>query len=160
MAYQKTQMKDTPYPETSSRSAEDVYPGGPIQGVTRGASSVLNDALDLAELQSKLLAADAKQFVESVKFGVLGLVVTLALLIAALPVVALGFAEWVSWGLEWPLWVCLLGTGLMLLSIGLGLGLWCVKRFRVSLQSFSVSKQEAGENIRWLRQALNKTFSN
>ncbi len=50
---------------------------GPIEGVREGASSVLNDAFDLAELQGKLFLADGKECVQIAKVAILGLVVAL-----------------------------------------------------------------------------------
>lgn len=131
---------------------------GPIQSVTEGASNVLGDAFDLAELQGRLLVADTQSFMQTAKIAILGLVVTLALLIAALPVVAIGMAQWLAWGLDWPLWTCQLAVGLALVTMGLSAGLWCVRRLRTSFRAFETSKQEAAENLRWFKQALSRTL--
>ncbi len=78
-------------------SADDGYrnrdEGGPIQAVTSGASSVFNDAFDLAELQTRLLVADTKTCLSMAKSAIAGVVISLALLIASLPVVASGLAQ-------------------------------------------------------------------
>lgn len=132
---------------------------GPIEGVTVSASSVLNDAFDLVELQARLAVADSKTFMQTARLSVLGLVVTFAILIASLPIVAIGLAECIAWSMEWPLWICQLCVGLALVTCGLTIGLWCVKRLKQSLAAFSSTGREATENIRWLRQALSKTFS-
>ena len=156
-------FKASPSRESIGRNPEDFAHNrldgmGPIQGVTEGASSVLGDAFDLAELQAKLLRADAKSCGERAKLALLGLVVTLALLIAALPVIASGLAQWMAWGLDWPLWICQLSVGFVFTALGLVGGYLCLRRLKSSLQSFESSQREAADNIRWLRQALSRTF--
>lgn len=139
-----------------SRLADSV---GPIQGVTEGASSILNDAFDLAELQSRLLLADTKECLLKAKLAALGLVVTLGILIAALPVVANGLAQLLAWVADWPLWACQLGVGVAFTAIGLGIGFWCIKRLRTSITAFESTRLEAAENIRWLRSALSRSVA-
>ncbi len=140
-------------------SASSVNRVGPVEGVTRGASSVIHDALDLVELQAKLLKADAEECSQAAKTAVVGMLVSVCLLLASLPVLAFGCSSLLFWLLEWPLWVCqmLVGGGFAL--AGVGLGFWCVQRLRSSLGSFSASQREMAENFRWLRQAVSKSFS-
>lgn len=162
MAHQTSRLKGdagSSWTGESYRAGSRAPVVGPIQGVTEGASSVLNDAFDLAELQARLVVADSKDFMQTSRLAVLGLVITFALLIASLPVVANGLAQWLAWGLDWPVWVGQLCVGMVLVTGGLLMGLWCVKRLKLSVRAFAASQQEAGENIRWLRQALSRTFS-
>lgn len=144
-----------PRTRTGTVSSERL---GPIQGVTEGASSVLNDAFDLAELQGKLLLADSKECLSVAKAAVMGLVVSLALLIAALPVVASGLAQGLSSGLEWPLWICQLAVGFIFTISGIVIGYMCVKRLRSSFIAFEASRIEISENLSWFRKALSRTF--
>ena len=132
---------------------------GPIEGVREGASSVLNDAFDLAEMQGRLFLQDSKECANAAKVAVVGLIVSLALLIASLPVVAMGLSQWLSWGLEWPLWISQLAVGLSFTAFGMLVGYLCVKRLRNSLSAFEASRIEVGENIHWFRKALSRTFS-
>ena len=132
---------------------------GPIQGVREGASSVLNDAFDLAEMQGKLFLQDSKECTNAAKVAVVGLIVSLALLIASLPVVAMGLSQGLSSGLQWPLWISQLAVGLSFTACGIAIGYLCVRRLRNSLNAFEASKMEIGENIRWFRNAISRTFS-
>ena len=132
---------------------------GPIEGVRDSASSVLNDAFDLAEMQGRLFVQDSRECTNAAKVAVVGLIVSLALLIASLPVVAMGLSQGLSWGLQWPLWISQLAVGLSFTVCGILIGYLCVKRLRNSLSAFEASRVEIGENIRWFRNALSRTFS-
>lgn len=132
---------------------------GPIQGVTQGASSVIADALDLAELQTELLKADTSSCLQRVKTPVVGLIVALGLLLSALPVFAFGLAQLLSSTLEWPLWVCQLLVGGLLLVCGGSIAWWCVQRLRSALSAFQPTQREAATNIKWLRQTISRTFT-
>lgn len=156
MVDQATRVSSMGGPSTSDGT--DPLRIGPIQGVTQGASSVLGDALDLAELQVKLIKADAASCAASAKAAIAGTLISLALMLASLPVLAFGLAELLHWSLEWPLWVCQLLVGVLFAGLGAGLGFWCVQRLRHSLSAFAVSQHEAAANLRWLRQALSRTF--
>ncbi len=139
--------------------ADESVSMGPIQGVTDGASSVLGDAFDLAELQAQLALEDAKSFTQAARLAVVGLIVSLALLIASLPVVANGMAQGLSWGVEWPLWICQLIVGLALVGVGLLIAFSCIKRLKNAFKTFDATRHEAAENIRWLRQAVSRSFT-
>jgi len=132
---------------------------GPIRGVTQGASSVIGDVLDLAELQTELLKADTSSCLQQVKSPIVGLIVALCLLISALPVFASGLAQLLSTSLEWPLWLCQLLVGGLFLLCGGGIAWWGVQRLRHALSAFSPSQREAAANIKWLRQTITRTFS-
>jgi hypothetical protein len=134
-------------------------PVGPVRGFTRGVSSVMADALDLGELQMRLVKADAKAAVGKVKGAVIGVVVAVGLLLAALPVLGLGLASFLAWALEWPLWTTELLVGLLFVVIA-GIVAWqCMKAMRNSLNTFSNSQREAAANLQWLRQALSDGVS-
>ncbi len=142
----------------TSRLKEDRHVG-PIQAVTRSASSVLGDALDLIELQSRLLKVDASQCVGRIKVPLVATIVALGILISSLPVVALGLASLLAWLTEWPGWICQLIVGIGFVVLGLGLAFWSMQRMRRALAVFATSSREASANIRWLRQTLDQTFS-
>lgn len=132
---------------------------GPIRAVTQGASSVIGDALDLVELQTRLLREDAKSCLQQAKPSVTGLVVALGLLLSSLPVLGSGLAALLSWSLDWPLWVCQLLVGGVFLAAGCGIALWCVRKFKTALTAFSTTQREAAANIAWLRQTISRSAS-
>ncbi|MGN6545840.1 MAG: phage holin family protein [Aureliella sp.] len=132
---------------------------GPIRAVTQGASSVVADALDLAELQTELLKVDAANCMRQAKPSVTGLVVALALLLSALPVLGSGLAELLSWSLEWPLWVCQLLVGGVFLAVGCLIAWMSVKKLKTALSAFSTSQREGAANITWIKQTILRTFS-
>jgi hypothetical protein len=132
---------------------------GPIRGVTQGASSVVADALDLAELQTQLLRVDAANCLRQAKPSVTGLIIALALLLSSLPVLASGLAELLSWSLEWPLWVCQLLVGGVFLVAGCGIAWMCVKKMKVALSAFSTTQREGAANIAWLKQTIIRSLS-
>jgi len=132
---------------------------GPIRGVTQGASSVVADALDLAELQTQLLKTDAANCLRQAKPSVTGLVVALALLLSSLPVLASGLAELLSWSLEWPLWVCQLLVGGVFLAAGLLIAWMCARKLKTALSAFSTTQREGAANIAWLKQTITRSFA-
>ena len=132
---------------------------GPIRAVTQGASSVVADALDLAELQTELLKADAANCLRQAKPSVTGLVVALALLLSALPVLGSGLAALLSWSLDWPLWICQLIVGGLFLAVGCLIAWMCVKKLRTALSAFSTTQREGAANITWLKQTIIRSFS-
>ena len=132
---------------------------GPIRGVTQGASSVIGDALDLVELQTRLLREDAASCLQQTKPSVTGLIVALGLLLSSLPVLASGLAQLLSWSLEWPLWICELSVGGVFLIAGCVIAWLCVKKFKTALSAFSTTQREAAANIAWLRQTITRSFT-
>jgi len=126
----------------------------PLRGVTQGASSVIGDALDLVELQTRLLREDATSCVQQAKPSVVGLVVSLGLLLSSLPVLGMGLAELLHWSLEWPLWVCQLLVGGVFVAVGCVIAWMCVKNLKTALTAFSTTQREAAANIAWLRQTI------
>jgi hypothetical protein len=132
---------------------------GPIRAVTQGASSVVADALDLAELQTQLLKTDAATCLRQAKPSVTGLIVALALLLSSLPVLAFGLAELLSWSLVWPLWVCQLLVGGVFVAVGCLIAWMCVKKLKTALSAFSTTQREGAANIAWLKQTIIRTFS-
>lgn len=160
MAHQASRLTEPPQAGTGNANRTgNVRNGvGPIQGVTEGASSVLGDAFDLAELQTRLLVQDSKEFVTTAKLAVLGIVIAIGLLIASLPVVALGFAQLLAWAFDWPLWIGQLGVGFVFVAIGVATAIWCLRRLRSAFLAFDSTQREAAANVRWLRQAFSKTF--
>jgi len=132
---------------------------GPIRGVTQGASSVIGDALDLVELQTRLLREDAKSCLQQAKPSVTGLIVALGLLLSSLPVLGSGLAELLSWSSEWPLWICQLLVGGVFLVVGCVIAWLCVKKFKTALTAFSTTQREAAANIAWLKQTISRSMS-
>lgn len=160
MAYKTPRLSGS---STSRRDRSSMYSEGsevgPIRGVTDGASSILSDAFDLLELQTRLLLVDSQECLRKAKYAALGLIITLAVLIASLPVVALGLAHLLAWATAWPLWVNLLMVGVLFSASGVALGFWCTKRLLGSLSAFRSTMDEAEENLRWLRNALTRSFA-
>lgn len=132
---------------------------GPIRAVTQGASSVVADALDLAELQTQLLKLDAANCLRQAKPSVTGLVVALAILLSSLPALGLGLAELLSWSLEWPLWVCHLLVGGLFVAVGCLIAWLCVKKLKTALSAFSTTQREGAANIAWLKQTIVRSLS-
>ena len=132
---------------------------GPIRAVTQGASSVIGDALDLVELQTRLLREDAGNCLRQAKPSVTGLIIALGLLLSSLPVLASGLAELLSWTLQWPLWTCQLLVGGLFLIAGCVIAISCVRKVKTALTAFSTSQREAAANIAWLRQTITGTMS-
>ena len=132
---------------------------GPIRGVTQGASSVIGDALDLVELQTRLLREDATNCLQQAKPAVTGLVVSLGLLLSSLPVLGMGLAELLHWSLGWQLWTCQLLVGGVFVAAGCIIAWTCVKKFKTALTAFSTTQREASANIAWLRQTITRSIS-
>ena len=112
------------------------------------------DAIELGELQVRLLVADIRAAMKVAKLGSLMLVVAIALAIATAPLLLFTLAAWLEWQFELTRLESLLSTSLgslIMTAILFVVGWTIVKRGGKQL---SRSREEFRENIEWAKNML------
>lgn len=130
----------------------------PVQGVARGAASVMSDALDLAQLQAQLLRADLKDAERSIQSSFVTSVIAIGLVISGLPVLAFGLAHTLAWLVKWPPWICELVTGAVFVGTAIVLLQMSLKWVGEGLKTFKNSYHEFLANVQWLRSTVRQDF--
>lgn len=130
-------------------------PPNAYAGMRQSASILAQDALRLADLQLQLLGLDVAEFWQRARFGLVFCISGIAVMLGALPVMLLAFAEWLQ--LNTTLTSAgsrgiVAGTALILA----GLGLWIsVRQLTRAGESLQRSQAELRTNMAWLRSVIN-----
>lgn len=123
-------------------------------GVVGSVAELGNNVLTLAELQTRLAAADLKACVNDALFPLAVIAGAAALAVGAVPVVLLGVAELLAWALSIrPAWAMLI-TGLVALGVAGILVFAFLRALTGSLSVFQRSREELTRNIAWVRTVL------
>jgi hypothetical protein len=122
--------------------------------VAGSVSGLTHDVIELAELQTQLLALDLKKSTQKTRTCLILAVVAACLLLASLPVALLALAEVFVEQLEWSraaaLGVATL-VGLVLAGIFAGAAYGIMRSGLVSIQR---SRDEFNRNIAWIKSTL------
>ncbi len=132
---------------------------GPMQGVARGAASVLSDALDLAQLQTEMLKSDLKAAQTSMKSTMVNTVLGIGLVISGLPVLAFGIAHTIAWCFGWPPWICELAVGAVFLIVAVTLLQFSARSVMDGISTFRNSHRELKANIQWFQSTIRQTLT-
>jgi hypothetical protein len=129
------------------------HPPGPT-GVVQTLGEVGNDIMNLAELQAKLVALDAKEAVSRASLAVIAIAVGLVIAAASVPVALLGMADIVARTFQiQPGWAMLLTAAVALLFAGMIVGVF-TRQIPEALKTFRRSKEEFERNLAWLRTVI------
>jgi len=125
-------------------------------GVRNGVGELLHDVVSLAELQTQLLAVDARECVQKAQLPLVLVVAGATLALGAIPVLLLSLGEalvlWLSWERAAAYFVAgLIGVigGAVTIYVG-----W--RQSAAILAVFDRSRAELAENIRWIKYALTR----
>lgn len=129
------------------------------QGLARDVGTFASDVLNLAELQSKLLAADVREYGRHALLPILilfgGLALGLACFAVALVTAALGLVEFLN--------ISYFAAFLIVLVLGaIGSVLLCIVGWTQVRQSSAVlrrSRDELVRNLNWIRRVLVRNWS-
>lgn len=148
MAYQ-TSMS----PRSNGHAAREPA-SNPAKAVFGNATQVVRDMTELAELQTKLLAADISALKRKSTLPVILLVIALCVLLGAVPVVLFGVAELLVQQAEFPrVWAYMTSAGGgFLTALILSLVAWL--RLRSGFAELENSRRELSQNINWIKTTL------
>ncbi len=126
---------------------------GPAQVVT-SVAEFGDNLLTLGELQTRLVAIELKQNVDSAKVGGSVMLAGAALAMASLPIILIGVAELLVSELGMKRGVALLGVGTVTLLIaGAGIAV-AGSQLRRTTVGFPLSREELVRNLNWVRTVL------
>ena len=132
---------------------------GPVGQFQTTAGKFASDLLELAELQGKLLKADAKLALTKSLGAATTVVIGCSCLLGCIPVVVFGLASAVAYYCEIDAWVAQLavGGGLAILSV------LCVvialKTLSKASRQFKRSTEEFSKNIEWTKDVFHGVSS-
>jgi len=125
-------------------------------GVRNGVGELLHDVVSLAELQTQLLAVDARESVDKAKTPIVLLGVGIAVGLGAVPVLLLSLAEALVSLLDWDRALAYLVSGLIGAAIAGGAVYAGLQQFGAVFAVFDRSRVELSENVRWIKYALTR----
>lgn len=129
---------------------------GAARGMASGAGAFAYDLTTLAELQTRLFFADAKDCLSRSVLAIVLIVLAGALALASLPVALLGVGYWIQDLTGWPevaAFALAAGAGLLLAALML-LVAWL--KLRSGLRVFRRSGKEFSDNVEWLKHTLKR----
>ncbi|MDG3008097.1 phage holin family protein [Paludisphaera mucosa] len=144
MAHQAV-LNDGPRP-----AASNGRPNGLIENV----SSFGNDLATLATLQSKLVAADARESLAKSAPALAGLALAILLAFAGSVAILGGLGLWLAEAFALKPAVALMLTGLGALVVVALLAAVCVKLLGSSFTTFRRSAEELERNLAWIKTTL------
>lgn len=135
--------------------ASSVSPtSNPIAGIIASATDVALDIMEVGELQVQLAKIDAKVAVERLFAAAIMMIGGVGMIVACLPLIALGAANCLADQLAWTPWLAQLLVGTLLTCGALLLTILGVYRLRYSLTAFSITSSELTKNVSWLKQLI------
>ena len=117
-------------------------------------SELTHDAIELAELQARLLTLDLKETSESTKVSLTLGVVGCCLLLGSIPVALIAFAELLIEQLDWSRAAGFGAATLVGILVSAGLLGTAWARFRSGLSTMKRSHEELSRNIAWIKSSL------
>ena len=123
----------------------------PLRGFVVQAGEVASNAIELAELQLKLVKADAAKAVTQSVAPMIMVALSIGLLFASLLLLLFGVAHWIEYAFELPTFAAQLIVG----GSGIVIALCVVAVAHSSLKQksspFQRSSNELAQNISWLK---------
>lgn len=123
----------------------------PIEDIKSTANAFTCDLLELAELQGRLLRADANLALRQSLGSVAAIAVSCCCLVGCLPVLAFGIASAIASYFEIEVWLSQIAVGSSLSVISLLLGLIAIRALRLVGMQFSRSADELSKTLTWTK---------
>jgi hypothetical protein len=139
-----------PY-QTSLNGAGDPSPSARMG---RGVGGLLHDLVELGELQTKLVVADAKEGTSRTTTPIVLIVVAAVTALAALPILLGGVAVAIAEFAQWSTGLCLLAVGGIALVLAALMAWIAISRLKGLVTTFDRSRSELACNVEWLKQVL------
>jgi hypothetical protein len=124
--------------------------------VAASVTSLAHDAIELAELQAKLLKLDAQAAARNGGMSIALLVIGVCLLLGCVPVALIALAEVFAGQLGWSRAAAFAASATvgLLLSAGIGAAAWL--RVKSALSALQRSRDELNRNITWIKNNLKR----
>jgi len=136
---------------SSQAQVNAAQTGATVDDVTTHISSLAYDLITLAELQTKLLLVDVREFGARSAGSAVSLAAMLVLGLSSIPVLLFGLAELLTDYAHWNRGVaCLVVAGVAVVIAAI-LGFVCVQRLRTVLAVFNRSHQELYANLEFVK---------
>jgi hypothetical protein len=126
----------------------------PLAGLLSSASDVALDIMEIGELQVSLAKLDTQAAIDRSIVGATLVVGGGAMIIASLPLIALGLANAISDHFELSLWKVQMAIGAISTCIALLLVAIGAMRLRYATTAFSRTSSELSNNVNWLKQLV------
>jgi len=128
----------------------------PIEDMQSSVGAFVFDLIELAELQGKLLKADAKLAVRKSTGMAAAFAISCCCLIGCLPVMGFGLASAVAYYFEIENWIAQLAVGGSLSFMSVLIATIAFRNFTRINQQFYRSKDEFSKNLTWAKNAFNR----
>jgi hypothetical protein len=125
-----------------------------VPDVTGSVSYLTHDAIELAELQVKLLSVDIKKSTEKTRLCVILAIIGICFLLASIPVGLLALAEVFIEQLDWSQSAALGASTLVGILVSATLAGAAYGILRSGLFTLDRSREELRNNIAWIKSAL------
>lgn len=126
----------------------------PLAGLLSSASDVALDIMEIGELQVRLAKLDTQAAIDRSIVGATLVVGGGAMIIASLPLIALGLAHAISDQFELSLWKVQMAIGAISTCIALLLVAIGAMRLRYATTAFSRTASEFSNNVNWLKHLM------
>ena len=126
----------------------------PLTGLLSSASDVALDIMEIGELQVRLAKLDTQAAIDRSIVGATLVVGGGAMIIASLPLIALGLANAISDHFDLSLWKVRIAIGAISTCIALLLVAFGALRLRYATTAFSRTSSELLNNVNWLKQLV------
>jgi hypothetical protein len=127
--------------------------------VAQSFSGLAHDAIELAELQTRLLKLDAQAAVRNSGRSAALAVVAACLLLGCVPVALVALAELFFAQFGWPRAGALAAAAGIGLAFSAGAGFAAWRRIRSALASLDRSRDELNRNLAWIKSNLKRDKS-
>lgn len=128
----------------------------PVAGVASSIADLAGDVVELAELNVRLVKADAREAGQRVIRPILLLMISLAMMIACLPVIGFGLASAVAVSFDWSLWLSQLLVGLLMAALAIAMCLGSLSRIKSAASPFQRSSTELANNVDWFKSVIKR----
>jgi hypothetical protein len=127
--------------------------------VAKSFSGLAHDAIELAELQARLLKLDAQAAARNGGTSLALLVLGACLLLGCMPVALLALGELFVLQFDWPRAGAYAASAAIGLALSAGAGLAAWQRIRTAASALRRSSEELNRNIAWIKTNLKRDTS-
>ena len=131
----------------------------PINALQSSTRMLVRDAVELAELQLQLFAADGREMARKSTPPLLMIVAGVVIAISGLPLLLIGLAYALVELAGFPIWIAMLITAIAGIAIGGASVLVGIRWLRPQLEIWRRSAGELKENVEFLKGSLSRPTS-
>jgi hypothetical protein len=129
----------------------------PINALQSSARMLVRDAVELAELQLQLFAADGREMARKSAPPLLTMMAGVTVAMSGLPLLLVGLAYALVELLGFPIWLAMLSSAFTGMAIGGAAAVVGIRWLRPQLEIWRRSAGELKENVAFLKGELRKT---